>query len=60
MKLSLDNLVRFAALMCVAGLLTGYSSRYPSLQVIEILMLAVWLHQDYPHIKNFIEKNKKQ
>jgi len=51
----LDNLVRFAALVSIIGLLTGFSSHYPSVQVIEVIMLVIWLQMDYKAILGFIK-----
>jgi len=52
----MENLVRFAALVSVIGFLTGFSSGHQYVQVIEFLMITVWIHQDYPIIKKFIKE----
>lgn len=56
MIISMENLVRFAALVSVIGFLTGFSSGHQYVQVIEFLMIPVWIHQDYPIIKKFIKE----
>lgn len=52
----LNNLVRFAALVSVTGFMTGLSSGHPYVQLIEFLMIPVWLHQDHKIIIEFYEK----
>lgn len=52
----LDNLVRFAALMSLIGILTGFSSQRPSLQVIEVITLVIWLQMDYRSILKAIKQ----
>ncbi|AVJ78554.1 hypothetical protein ACMWRF_003587 [Enterobacter hormaechei] len=42
-----NNLVRFAALLSVIGLIKGHSEGNSIMILIEIVMIAMWLQMDY-------------
>ena len=42
-----NNLVRFAALLSVIGLIKGHSKDNNLMILIEIVMIAMWLQMDY-------------
>lgn len=46
-------LVRLAAVVSFAGLVTGYSWSDSALVVIDFVMLAIWLHMDWNLILTF-------
>lgn len=54
-----NNLVRFVALMSVIAFFTGYSSGYPVMIFLEVVMMVIWLQMDYPNIKKFIKRHKE-
>lgn len=54
-----DFLVRFAALISLCGLVTGYSADNFSLQIAEVVMLFIWLFSDMHHLKKLAMKIKE-
>jgi len=51
-----NNLVRFAALLSVIGLIKGHSEGNSIMILIEIVMIAMWLQMNYKKIISLIKK----
>lgn len=52
----INFIVRFAALISVIGLVTGYSKGDYALISAEIIMIAIWLQMDFKLIKSLIKR----
>lgn len=53
-----DFLVRFAALISFLGLVTGYGANNFSHQLVEVVMIVIWLLTDMHNLKNLATKIK--
>lgn len=53
---AIDFIVRFAALLSLIGLITGYSKGNSALQVTEVIMIAIWFQMDFKNIKSLIKR----
>lgn len=52
----LTSMVRICALVSFAGLATGASANSHALQLLEVAMIGLWLHQDWKIIFDFYKK----
>jgi|GEM_PF-1869043 len=53
---AIDFIVRFAALLSLIGLITGYSKGNAELQIAEVIMIAIWFQMDFKNIKSLIKR----
>lgn len=51
-----DFLVRLSALISFLGLVTGYSANNFALQMIEVMMIAIWILTDMHSLKKLAIK----
>lgn len=51
-----DFLVRFAALISFFGLVTGYSANNFSHQLVEVVMIVIWIVTDMHNLKKLAIK----
>lgn len=57
-KKIIDNIVRFAALLSVIALVTGFFSGDGTMLIIELVMIAIWMQMDHRLLITLL--NKKQ
>ncbi|HBL5481125.1 hypothetical protein [Enterobacter hormaechei] len=55
-----NNLVRFAALLSVIGLIKGHSEGNRVMILIEVVMIGMWLQMDYQNITNLLKMKKNK
>jgi hypothetical protein len=53
-------IVRLAAIISLAGLLSGYKSESLAIKLLEIVMLALWAQMEYSKYKTYAEHNKSK
>lgn len=56
MVLMINFIVRFAALVSFIALITNYSKSNTTLILMEVIMLMLWLSQDYKYMKRWFKK----
>lgn len=52
----INFIVRLAAVVSLTALISGYSKNNGTLISMEIIMLLLWLSQDYKYIKRWFKK----
>ena len=52
-----NNFVRFAALVSAIGLIKRHSEGNSAMNLIEIVMIAMWLQMDYGKILSLLKKS---
>ncbi|HCD8184262.1 TPA: hypothetical protein ACTV5X_001324 [Enterobacter roggenkampii] len=52
-----NNFVRFAALLSAIGLIKRHSEGNSVMNLIEIVMIAMWLQMDYGKILSLLKKS---
>lgn len=57
---SITFLVRFAAMVCFVGLVSGYSSGNTEMIVVEVVFLLIWLQMDYKNVRRAFSEIKEK